>query len=516
MGKIVALVPARSGSTRVKNKNIRQIKGMPLIGIAVKQAIEVNEINEVYVSTDSELYAEIAQVYGAIKPFLRPADISDNQSTDYEVFCHFLDWYMRCNHEMPDMLVQIRPTAPVRETATIREAIQFMQEHPEFDSLRSVSVPHQTPFKMWMMGKDKELVPVIEKEGRFYDMPTQKLPDCYGQDGIVDIVRPLTLLNYGNMAGNKIAGLLEHPKTWDIDTDEDLIRAGELLKEFGILKLPFREKGLGGSLGIIQGRLTESGKLQCFPIDWKREFSLVRKAGYAAIECFRDKNYNKCNPLWDGNIDMQEVKQAAFNEGIGIRSICDDFVQQCEWKSLTLEQYLLLEDLLIRAASLGADIVVYPLFEKADLSIPGNKESFFGYIEQLGALAEKLTVRIALEISESREWLSELFKMIANKNVGLCVDTGNLYAAGVNVNDIIQSEELKERLFHVHLKDCNERKENVIPGEGKVNFESFFKDLYDGDYRGSLITETARGNDPEETAGRNKIFFENMVKAVDN
>lgn len=84
------------------------------------------------------------------------------------------------------------------------------------------------------------------------------------------------------------------------------------------------------------------------------------------------------------------------------------------------------------------------------------------------------------------------------------------------MNDIIQSEELKERLFHVHLKDCNERKENVIPGEGKVNFESFFKDLYDGDYRGSLITETARGNDPEETAGRNKVFFENMVKAVDN
>ncbi|MCI9319994.1 MAG: hypothetical protein HFH05_07955 [Lachnospiraceae bacterium] len=126
-------------------------------------------------------------------------------------------------------------------------------------------------------------------------------------------------MNYGNKAGNKIAGLLEHPKTWDIDTDKDIIRAGELIKEFGILKFPFREKGLGGSLGIIQGRLTESRKLQCFPIDWKREFSLVRKARYAAIECFRDKIYNKGNPLWNGNIDMQEVMQAAFNEGIGIR-----------------------------------------------------------------------------------------------------------------------------------------------------------------------------------------------------
>ncbi len=48
------------------------------------------------------------------------------------------------------------------------------------------------------------------------------------------------------------------------------------------------------------------------------------------------------------------------------------------------------------------------------------------------------------------------------------------------MNEIIQSEELKERLFHVHLKDCNARKENVISGEGKVNFESIFKNLYEG------------------------------------
>ena len=57
MGKIVALVPARAGSTRIKNKNIQQIKGIPLIGLAVKQAVDVKEIDEVYVSTDSWLYA---------------------------------------------------------------------------------------------------------------------------------------------------------------------------------------------------------------------------------------------------------------------------------------------------------------------------------------------------------------------------------------------------------------------------------------------------------------------------
>ncbi len=512
MGKIVALVPARSGSVRVKNKNIRQIKGMPLIGIAVKQAMDVKEIDEVYVSTDSELYAQIAQTYGAVKPFLRPEDISGNQSTDYEVFRHFLDWYEKCYHELPDMIVQIRATAPVRDAATIRGAILFMQEHEEFDSLRSVSVPHQTPYKMWMMKDDKELVPVIRTIEQSYDMPTQDLPTCFGQDGIVDIVRPRTLLQYKNMAGKKIAGLLEHPQTWDIDTVQDMIKVGELLKNSGILKLPVCEKCLGGSLGIIQGRLTEAKELQCFPNDWYTEFAAAREVGYASIECFRDKTFNKMNPLWSGSLDMEEVKQAAFTEGIGIRSICDDYVQQCEWKSLDIEQYLLLEELLIRAASLGVDIVVYPMFEKADLSDEENTMSFIGYIQRLGKLAEKLSIRIALEISKSSEWLNSLFEKIPDKNVGICVDTGNLFVAGVSANDIIRNENLRNRIFHVHLKDRNEQGENVILGNGRVNFESVLRDLYAIDYEGTLVMETARGSVPRETAKQNKVFFQNIIK----
>ena len=149
MGRIVALVPSRAGSTRIKDKNIRQINGMPLIGIAVKQAVSVPEIDEVYVSTDSELYADIAMNYGATKPFIRPKELAGNNSTDYEVFQHFLDWYMEKYQEMPEMIVQIRATAPVRDVGTISKAIRFMKEHPEFDSLRSVSDPHQTPYKMW-------------------------------------------------------------------------------------------------------------------------------------------------------------------------------------------------------------------------------------------------------------------------------------------------------------------------------------------------------------------------------
>lgn len=512
MGKVIALVPARAGSTRVKDKNIRQIKGMPLIGIAVKQALEVPEIDEVFVSTDSELYAQIAEVYGAVRPFLRPADISGNQSTDYEVFRHFYDWYVEEYQEIPELIVQVRATAPARDKNSISQAIKFMKEHKEFDSLRSVSSPHQTPYKMWKMKTSCELVPVIEAIPQAYDMPTQDLPVCYGQDGIVDIVRPKTLTQYENMGGKKIAGFLEHPQTWDIDTEEDLRRAGVLLGGMGILGLDTNERALGGSLGIIQGRLTPADILQCFPVDWASEFEKARMKKYSAIECFRDKSYNKSNPLWAGSLGMEMMRAFSFHQGIGIRSVCDDYVQNCEWKSLGVKDYLLLEEILLRSYALGADIVVFPMFEKADLNIPGNYECFLAYIERLGIFAEKLSIRIALEISENEKWLTDLFEKIPNKNVGLCVDTGNLYAAGINATDIILCEKLRDRIFHIHIKDRNEQGENVVLGHGKVDFVSVLKALYEIEYEGTLVTETARGDCPEDTAEYNRAFLQEIIR----
>lgn len=505
MGKIVALVPSRAGSTRVKDKNIRQIYGMPLIGIAVRQALDVPEIDDIYISTDSELYADIAVNYGAVCPFLRPKEISGDTSTDYEVFSHFLEWYESVYKELPEMIVQVRATAPIRYSESISKAIGFMRDHPEFDSLRSVSKPHQTPYKMWYLDENKKITPVMSD--RLYDMPTQKAPACFGQDGIVDIVRPSTLLKYKNMAGEKIAGFLDHPQTWDIDIEADLEKASKMMDESGIYRLPKRKAALGGNLGIIQGRLTESKELQCFPTNWKAEFEKVRKCGYTSIELFRDKDFNEENPIWAENCDIEDMTKTSFKEGIGIRSICDDYIQKCDWNNLSLEQVLLIEDIIIKAHELKAMVVVFPMFEKADIYKNDSTQSFLKYINKLGKLAEKLNVKIALEISEKPEKLVDLFSSITSKNVGLCVDTGNLYAAGIDAKDIMTEEKLKERIMHVHLKDRDESGKNVVPGRGKVNFEPIMKALYEMQYTGLLITETDRGNDPLSTAIDNKKFF---------
>ena len=513
MGKIVALVPARAGSTRVKNKNIRQIKGMPLIGIAVKQALDVKEIDEVYISTDSELYAEIAQVYGAVKPFLRPKEIAGNQSTDYEVFRHFLNWYKSEKGEMPELIIQVRATAPVRESDTISAAIRFMKEHREFDSLRSISSPHQTPYKMWTMDENKQLTPLMNTIEQAYDMPTQNLSACFAQDGIVDIVRPETILKFESMAGKKIAGWLDHSQTWDIDTEQDMINAGQMVTRVGLFNLPADEKGLGATLGIVQGRLTKATELQHFPTNWKREFSEARKAGYSSIEWFRDKEYNSENPLWVDSYDLEEVKKVAFIEGIGVQSICDDYVQKCEWKNLKLEQFTLLVDLLVKAASIGVSIVVYPMFEKADITDEENRESFIYFIKKLGNIAEKFSIKIALEISEGAEWQAELLDKVDN-NIGICVDTGNLFAKGINAGDIIACEKIRNRIIHIHLKDRNEKGDNVILGTGRVDFYHAIKQLYDMNYSGLMVTETDRGIVPFDTAVQNKLFLQNIISVI--
>jgi len=147
---IFALIPARSGSKGIKDKNIIDFKGKPLFVHSIIQGIESQYIDEVYVSTDSEKYAEIAKSYGAKVPFLRPLEISGDNSTDFEVFDHFVSFLINNKYTLPDILVHLRPTYPTRKVNDLDDAIQlFLRHFDAADSLRSVIKAKQTPYKMW-------------------------------------------------------------------------------------------------------------------------------------------------------------------------------------------------------------------------------------------------------------------------------------------------------------------------------------------------------------------------------
>ena len=223
MPEILALIPARSGSKSIKNKNIRLFRGKPLLAYSVLQGLNAETVNRVVVSTDSAEYAELARAYGADVPFLRPAEISGDLSTDLEVFQHALRWLDEHQGYRPQVCVHLRPTYPTRTVADIDAAVRLLLERDDADSVRSVTTAPLTPYKMWWMSGDGFLRPIIEHGApEPYNFPRQSLPGVHIQNAAVDVVWSEVILR-GSMTGAKIRGY-EMPSFHDIDGWTDFER----------------------------------------------------------------------------------------------------------------------------------------------------------------------------------------------------------------------------------------------------------------------------------------------------
>jgi CMP-N-acetylneuraminic acid synthetase len=223
---IVALVPARSGSKGIPHKNIIDFRGKPLLAHSIEHGRASRYIDEVYVSTDSSHYADIASSFGALVPFLRPAEFAGDLSTDFEVFDHFLSYLRLEGSAPPDILVQLRPTYPTRRIEFLDAAIEYFVEHYEdADSLRSVAEAPETPYKMWRQS-GIYLEPLLSAEGieEPYNSPRQALPKVYLQNACIDIIKTETVTKKRSMSGDKILMFEMAPEEiHDIDTNRDLV-----------------------------------------------------------------------------------------------------------------------------------------------------------------------------------------------------------------------------------------------------------------------------------------------------
>ena len=150
----VAFIPARSGSKRVKNKNIKLLNGHPLMAYSIRAAIDSGVFDAVICATDSEEYANIARHYGAEVPFLRPEDISGDKSPDIEWVKLMLNTLGKGDRFF-DAFSILRPTSPFRLPETIRLAWQIFQDTLGADSLRAVEKCKQHPGKMWSIQNNK-------------------------------------------------------------------------------------------------------------------------------------------------------------------------------------------------------------------------------------------------------------------------------------------------------------------------------------------------------------------------
>lgn len=221
----IALIPARAGSKSIPHKNVRLFCGKPLMVHSIEQAKACSLIGRVLVSTDNEQYAEIARRHGAEVPFLRPAEIARDESTDFEVFRHALQWLGANEGKMPALCVHLRPTHPNRAVADIGAAIATIQAHPEWDSLRSIVPAPETPFKMWFQGADGELEPVIKSViPEAHSRPRQSLPPTFVQNASIDVIRSRTIIEGNSIAGIRIGSFLMR-EFHDIDTPAQLAAA---------------------------------------------------------------------------------------------------------------------------------------------------------------------------------------------------------------------------------------------------------------------------------------------------
>jgi N-acylneuraminate cytidylyltransferase len=253
--EVLALIPARGGSKSIPGKNIRLFAGHPLLAYSVAAARQATRVTRVIVSTDDEQIAAVARDYGAETPFLRPGELARDETPDLPVFEHALAWLSGEEGFRPDVVVQLRPTSPVRPPDCVDQAVSTLLAHPRADSVRGIVPAGQNPYKMWRMAHDGQMHPLLEGEfDEAYNMPRQLLPATYWQTGHIDAIRTRTILDKRSMSGATILPLLLDPRySVDIDNPRDWERAEWLVLHGGleVVTPGHRRRALPEQVGLL-------------------------------------------------------------------------------------------------------------------------------------------------------------------------------------------------------------------------------------------------------------------------
>ena len=238
--RVLAIVPARGGSKGLPRKNVLQLGGHPLIAWSVAAGRQATTVQRVICSTDDPEIAEIAARYGAEVPFLRPAILAQDDTLDLPVFQHALGWLEREQGWRADIVVQLRPTSPLRFPGQVDAAVRLLLDAPEASGVRTVIPAPANPFKMWLLpesAKSSWMQPLLSVPGleEPYNMPRQKLPKAYWQTGTIDVVRA-DVIRAGRMSGERLLPMVMDPRqAVDIDAEGDFAAAATRVEQLGCL-----------------------------------------------------------------------------------------------------------------------------------------------------------------------------------------------------------------------------------------------------------------------------------------
>ena len=222
--EVLAIIPARGGSRGIPRKNLVDVAGKPLIAHSIQHALDASLVTRVVVSTEDEEIGDVGLRFGAEVPFPRPAELADHHVLDHPVFEHVLLELDRTEGYEADIVVHLRPTAPLRKKGWIDAAVQLLVDHPDADSLRSVSRPAMHPYRVFRIDAEGYLDPIMKHEHEQpYLLRRQDLPDMYYYNCVIDVTRPSTILIQKSMTGKKILPfIMDAEEAFDVDSPRDI------------------------------------------------------------------------------------------------------------------------------------------------------------------------------------------------------------------------------------------------------------------------------------------------------
>ena len=233
MKNIIAIIPARSGSKGIKNKNLKLLGGKPLIGLAVQNCLKSKLFSKTYLSTDSEKYANIAKNFGAEVPYLRPKKLAANNSPEIDFVKHMLDFLEKNQNYKPDIVVRLMATVPLQTTDDIDSLIAILLKDIYADSAVVISEARQHPEKALKIVNDKlgkKLVTFFSESGReVTPIPRQNYDKAFFRSNII-ACRANIISKTNSLTGDIVRfHIIPQERAIDIDNEIDFLICEKIL-----------------------------------------------------------------------------------------------------------------------------------------------------------------------------------------------------------------------------------------------------------------------------------------------
>jgi len=224
----LAVIPARGGSKRIPRKNIKTFHGQPMIAWSVQAAIDSGCFDEVWVSTDDEEIAAVAQAYGAKVPFLRPAHLSDDFATTADVMSHAVEEFDKLNHTLPDYICCLYATAPFLTKADLVQGLEKIKNNNNLNYVFSATT-YPFPIQRAIKLNVDDTVEMFSLQ--YFNVRSQDLKEAWHDAGQFYWGTAEAWLNKAMIFAPQ-SSVVELPRfrVQDIDTQEDWNRAEWLFK----------------------------------------------------------------------------------------------------------------------------------------------------------------------------------------------------------------------------------------------------------------------------------------------